>query len=38
MSGRVFDLGWAEAGLPVEEGAPDGKRYDDLLDAADRQS
>jgi rhodanese-related sulfurtransferase len=38
MSGRVFDPGWAEAGLPVEEGAPDGKRYDDLLDAADRQS
>ena len=38
MSGRVFDPGWAEAGLPVEEGAPAGQRYDDLLDAADRQS
>ena len=38
MSGRVFDPGWAEAGLPIEEGAPAGKRYDDLLAAADRQS
>jgi rhodanese-related sulfurtransferase len=38
MSGRTIDPGWAESGLPVETGAPAGKRYEDLLDAADRQS
>ena len=26
-SGRVVDPGWAESGLPVEQGAPEGQRY-----------
>ena len=38
MSGRSVDPGWAESGLPVETGAPAGRRYEDLLAAADRQS
>ena len=28
--GRSIDPGWAESGLPVEDGAPAGRRYDDL--------
>lgn len=28
--GRVLDAGWADSGLPVEQGAPEGRRYEDL--------
>jgi rhodanese-related sulfurtransferase len=28
--GRSIDPGWAESGLPVEEGSPAGRRYEDL--------
>jgi hypothetical protein len=28
--GRSIDAGWAESGLPVEAGAPAGRRYEDL--------
>jgi rhodanese-related sulfurtransferase len=28
--GRSIDPGWAESGLPVETGAPAGRRYEDL--------
>ncbi len=28
--GRSVDPGWAESGLPVETGAPAGRRYEDL--------
>ena len=28
--GRSVDPGWAETGLPVETGAPEGRRYTDL--------
>ena len=38
MSGRMLDPGWADSGLPVEAGAPEGRRYEDLLSAADRKS
>jgi rhodanese-related sulfurtransferase len=37
MSGRSVDPGWIESGLPVETGAPAGRRYEDLLSAADSQ-
>jgi rhodanese-related sulfurtransferase len=36
MSGRAVDPGWAESGLPVEERAPAGAAYADLLANADR--
>jgi rhodanese-related sulfurtransferase len=38
MSGRTLDAGWADSGLPIETGAPAGRAYADLLDAADRRS
>ena len=28
--GRSIDPGWEESGLPVETGAPEGRRYEDL--------
>ena len=28
--GRLIDPGWEESGLPVEDGAPEGRRYEDL--------
>ena len=28
--GRSIDPGWEESGLPVEEGSPAGRRYEDL--------
>ena len=28
--GRLIDPGWEESGLPVEDGAPAGRRYEDL--------
>jgi hypothetical protein len=37
LSGRSVDPGWAESGLPVETGSPAGRRYEDLLAAADRK-
>jgi hypothetical protein len=33
--GRVLDPGWAESDLPVEEGAPTGRGFRDLLARAD---
>jgi rhodanese-related sulfurtransferase len=28
--GRLVDAGWADSGLPVEDGSPEGRRYEDL--------
>ena len=28
--GRLIDPGWEESGLPVETGAPEGRRYEDV--------
>jgi hypothetical protein len=28
--GRSIDPGWEESGLPIEDGAPAGRRYEDL--------
>jgi len=38
MSGRVLDSGWADSGLPVEEGHPADRSYADLLAKADSQA
>lgn len=35
MSGRVLDSGWADSGLPVEEGHPADRSYAGLLAKAD---
>jgi rhodanese-related sulfurtransferase len=33
--GRVIEPGWVDAGLPVDEDAPAGRRYEDLVAKAD---
>jgi E3 ubiquitin-protein ligase RNF13 len=35
MSGRVVDSGWADSGLPVENGHPADRRYEALRSKAD---
>lgn len=35
MSGRVIEVGWSEAGLPVETDSPPGGAYHELLAVAD---
>lgn len=32
--GRLVDPGWADSHLPVEDGAPEGRRYEDLAGKA----
>jgi rhodanese-related sulfurtransferase len=35
MTGRVVDSGWADSGLPIEDGQPPDRSYSDLLRKAD---
>lgn len=36
FSGRIADIGWVDAGLPVETGQPAGRAYADVLEKADQ--
>jgi hypothetical protein len=37
MTGRVVDSGWADSGLPIEDGQPAERSWDALLRKADSE-